>query len=94
MTRIVIFLLSLLFSLSGPAMGANGDFGRCSLAKRGTRTISNTSPKGVTDIKNAKGEVFKSVHTPPSTPHAGMDFHANPNYRNILPDGTKRGPHY
>ena len=25
MTRIVIFLLSLLFSLSGPAMGANGD---------------------------------------------------------------------
>jgi len=28
MTRIIACLLTLLFSLSGPAMGANGDFGR------------------------------------------------------------------
>ena len=72
-------------------MEANGDFGRCSLAKVGTRIIGNNLPKGLTDIKNAKGEVFKSVHTPPSTPHPRMDFHTHPNYRNVLPDRTKRG---
>ena len=35
MTRLLCVLLTLLFSLSGPAMGANGDFGRSSLAARG-----------------------------------------------------------
>ena len=89
--RILLFLLSLLFSLSGPAMEANCDFGRCSLAKVGTRIIGNNLPKGLTDIKNAKGELFKSVHTPPFTPHPRMDFHTHPNYRNVLPDRTKRG---
>jgi len=88
--RILFFLLSLLFSLSGPAMEANGDFGCCSLAKAGTKIIGNNLPKVLTDIKNAKGEVFKSVHTPPSTPHPRMDFHTHPNYRNVLPDRTKR----
>lgn len=63
---------------------------KCNAAKGGGRTVADTLPKGVTDIKNAKGEVLKSVHTPPSTPHAGMDFHTHPNYSNVLPDGTTR----
>jgi len=72
-------------------MGEYSDFGRSSLAaKAGGRTIADTLPKGITDIKNAKGEVFKSVHTPPSAPHARMEFHTHPNYRNVLPDGTIR----
>lgn len=36
MTHVLVFLLTLLFSLSGPAMGANGDFGCCCLAAKGT----------------------------------------------------------
>jgi len=55
MTRLLLLLLTLLFSLSGPAMGVNGDFGRCTIAaKAGGRTIADTLPKGITDIKNAK----------------------------------------
>jgi len=59
-------------------------------AKAGGRTVADTLPKGITDIKNAQGGVFKSVHTPPSAPHAGMEFHTHPNYRKVLPDGTPR----
>ena len=36
MTRLILLLLTLLFSLSGPAMGDNGDFDRCCLAAKGT----------------------------------------------------------
>jgi len=35
MTRLLLLLLTLLFSLSGPAMGVNGDFGRCTIAAKG-----------------------------------------------------------
>ncbi|MDZ4815988.1 MAG: hypothetical protein SGI71_06940, partial [Verrucomicrobiota bacterium] len=31
-------------------------------AKAGGRTVADTLPKGITDIKNAQGGVFKSVH--------------------------------
>jgi RHS repeat-associated protein len=59
-------------------------------AETGGRTIKQTLPKGITDIKNSKGEVFKSVHTPPSAPHAQKEMHTHPNYRNVLPDGKVR----
>jgi len=35
MTRLILLLLTLLFSLSGPAMGGDGDFGRSSFAAKG-----------------------------------------------------------
>ena len=54
------------------------------------RTISETLPQGITRIRNAQGDVFKEVHTPPSRPHAGMEQHTHPNYRNVLPDGSVR----
>jgi hypothetical protein len=56
----------------------------------GGRKINDTLPQGITDVKNAQGDVFKSVHTPPSAPHAGMSQHVHPNYRNVLPDGSVR----
>jgi hypothetical protein len=56
----------------------------------GGRKISDTLPPSITDVKNAQGEVFKSVHTPPSAPHYGMKEHVHPNYRNVLPDGSVR----
>jgi hypothetical protein len=56
----------------------------------GGRKIIDTLPQGITDVKNAQGTVFKSVHTPPSHPHAGMTTHTHPNYRNVLPDGSIR----
>ena len=56
----------------------------------GGRKIKDTLPEGITDVKNAQGDVFKSVHTPPSAPHAGMSQHVHPNYRNVLPDGSVR----
>jgi len=72
-------------------MEEHSDFEQSSFAaKAGGRTVADTLPKGITDIKNAQGGVFKSVHTPPSAPHAGMEFHTHPNYRNVLPDGTIR----
>lgn len=54
------------------------------------RKILDTVPKGITNMKNAQGDVFKSVHTPPSRPHAGMDSHTHPTYRNVAPDGSVR----
>ncbi len=45
MTRLLCVLLMLLFSLSGPAMGENGDFGRSLLAaNNGARTFTSTDP--------------------------------------------------
>jgi hypothetical protein len=38
MTRLLLLLLTLLFSLSGPAMGTNSDFSRSTLAARTTLT--------------------------------------------------------
>ncbi len=35
MTRLILLLLTLLFSLSGPAMGENSDFGHCAFAGKG-----------------------------------------------------------
>jgi uncharacterized protein RhaS with RHS repeats len=59
-------------------------------AKGATQAGTSLLPKGITQVKNAKGEVFKEVQTPPSRPHAGMAEHTHPNYRNVLPDGTVR----
>ena len=59
-------------------------------AKEAAQAGTSLLPKGITQVKNAKGEVFKEVHTPPSRPHAGMAEHTHPNYRNVLPDGTVR----
>jgi hypothetical protein len=42
MTKLLCVLLTLLFSLSGPATGANGDFCRSSLAAKTTPTFSGT----------------------------------------------------
>lgn len=56
----------------------------------GGRKINDTLPQGITDVKNAQGDVFKSVHTPSSAPHAGMPQHVHPNYRNVLPGGRVR----
>lgn len=41
MTQILACLLALLFSLSGPAMGENGDFGRCTIAAKGAGGLAN-----------------------------------------------------
>jgi len=41
MTRLICVLLTLLFPLSGPAMGATGDFGRSSLAAKGGDELVN-----------------------------------------------------
>jgi uncharacterized protein RhaS with RHS repeats len=59
-------------------------------AKDVTPGILSGLPKGITEVKNAKGEVFKEVHTPPSKPHGGLVEHTHPNYRNTLPDGSVR----
>ncbi len=59
-------------------------------AKGISQAGTSALPKGITQVKNAKGEVFKEVHTPPSRPLAGMAEHTHPNYRNVLPDGTVR----
>jgi hypothetical protein len=40
MTRLFCILLTLLFSLSGPAMGANSDFGHSPLAAKTTTTAT------------------------------------------------------
>ena len=56
----------------------------------GSYLMADILPRDITDIKNAKGEVFKSVHTPPSAPHGGMEFHTHGTYRNVLPDGIIR----
>jgi len=39
MTRLTLFMLTLLFSLSGPAMGKYSDFGRSSLAAKTTPEV-------------------------------------------------------
>ena len=39
MTRLLCILLTLLFSVSGPATGANSDFWQSSLAAKGTGTV-------------------------------------------------------
>jgi hypothetical protein len=39
MTRLLRVLLTLLLSLSGPAMGSNSDFGRYAVAANGTQTF-------------------------------------------------------
>jgi RHS repeat-associated protein len=86
-----VSLLEQISTAAGPVLGMCKKIcGMARAANGGARTIANTLPKGVTDIKNAKGEVFKSVHTPPSIPNAEIDFHTHPNYRNVLPDGTTR----
>jgi len=41
MTRLFLMLLTLLFSLSGPAMGEYSDFGRSSLAAKGVGTAAD-----------------------------------------------------
>jgi hypothetical protein len=51
MTRLICVLLTLLFSLSGPALGGYSDFGRSSNAARETQTLFHyTNQKGLTGI--------------------------------------------
>lgn len=47
MTKLVLLLLTLLFSLSGPAMGANSDFGHSTLAAKGGGSLWSSRPPGV-----------------------------------------------
>jgi len=61
MTRLTLFMLTLLFSLSGPAMGKYSDFGRSSLAAKttpGSYRPPNALPRG----KN--GEMVPSSPNP------------------------------
>jgi hypothetical protein len=44
MTRLFCILLTLLISLSGPAMGANGDFGRSSFAAKSEAALIKYEP--------------------------------------------------
>lgn len=71
---------------AGGALGA----GMVAGGGKGTAGGVRALPKGITRVKNAKGEVFKEVHTAPSRLHAGMAEHTHPNYRNVLPDGSVR----
>ena len=51
MTRLFCLLLTLLFSLSGPAMGENSDFRRCTLVIKTTPEFVNlASPQRTTHI--------------------------------------------
>jgi hypothetical protein len=45
MTRAIYLLLTLLFSLSGPAMGKYSDFDRSSVAARGTQGLVDVTSK-------------------------------------------------
>jgi len=48
-------MLTLLFSLSGPAMGANNDFGRSSLAAKSTPHRNSLDYVGDTHVYRVKG---------------------------------------
>jgi len=54
MTRLFLMLLTLLFSLSGPAMGEYSDFGRSSLA---AKTLPNVTEKGLARIESHLGNL-------------------------------------
>jgi len=55
MTRQFLLLLTLLFSLSGPAMGAYSDFERSSLAARGVAHKNSLDYVGETHVYRVKG---------------------------------------
>jgi len=75
MTKLLCVLLSLLYSLGGPAMGVNGDFDRSSLAANNTtRLFHYTDSAGAAGIRTsgrtlipgeaAGGKVWATTVTP------------------------------
>ena len=46
MNQLLLCLLTLLFSLSGPAMGEYSDFGRWSIAAKGTEVVQRAMSRG------------------------------------------------
>ncbi len=65
MNQLLVFLLTLLFSLSGPAMGEYSDCGRWSnTANSGTRVASEVglSAGEVTRIQNAANAIGKPIN--------------------------------
>jgi len=80
MTRLLLFLLTLLFSLSGPVMGANSDFDRSSLAAKNAPQAVNTTGRART--------VDQAL--------TSAERHLGPGYREIAPgvfrsaDGTRQ----
>jgi len=59
MTRLTLFMLTLLFSLSGPAMGENSDFGRSSLAAKATPRAFWTGVDGELAAQASGAQVLK-----------------------------------
>lgn len=51
MTRLLCILLTLLFSLSGPALGANSDFSRSSFAANSAPRLALPAARGVNEWK-------------------------------------------
>ena len=65
MTRLFCILLTLLFSLGGPAMGKNSDFGAWSLAANsGSRIASEVGLNAgeITRIQNAANRIGKPIN--------------------------------
>ena len=60
MNRILICLLPLLFSLSGPAMGEYIDLGQSSIAAKGTPKIDNAA-KAIEDFLGGQGKIIKNA---------------------------------
>lgn len=60
MTRLLCVLLTLLFSLSSPALGANGDFGRSSIAPNTTEFMGSGTQQFVSDLSHVTGKAAEN----------------------------------
>jgi len=74
MTRLPCLLLTLLFSLSGPAMGEYSDFGQSSLAARGTQGVVDVTskPRTVEAGLTTGQKWLKSGYTELGNPGSGV----------------------
>jgi len=89
MTRLFCILLTLLFSLSGPAMGANSDFGHSPLAAKGplTSSVADLRAAGLKDAHHVIQDA--AVRDLP-----GYSSRAAPGIQLAGPSTAQGSPHY
>lgn len=80
MTRLIFILLTLLCVLSGPAMGANGDFGQSSLAAKGAPTAEQLANLARFEKKLPANAIPTKMF---DLPNGGKAFQADSASRNI-----------
>lgn len=98
MAHIFACLLTLLFSLSSPAMGANGDFWRSSIAAKTTVKPSLTAHKeALAKVHEKVGELPKGQPGKFGAPQAGTPkkgYRLDPPHPKAKPGSPETGYHF